>query len=495
MSLINVSNLTFGYEDSFDNVFDNVSFSVDTNWKLGFVGRNGKGKTTFLNLLMGEYEYQGAITSSVEFEYFPYVVQNKNKNAIDIVEEIYPDYEFWELCRELNYLEFNEENLFKEFDILSYGEQTKVLLATLFLKPNKFLLIDEPTNHLDVEGRLLLAKYLKNKKGFILVSHDRFFLDSIIDHVLSINKSNIEVVNGNFTTWYTNKENQDKYEISENVKMKKDIERLKEAQRKTSDWSDKVESTKYGVRFGGLRPDTGYIGHKAAKMMKTSKNIEGRREDLIEEKSKLLKNIEEVEGLKISPIKHFNNELISIKNLSIIYDEKEICNEVNFNINYGDRIALKGKNGSGKTSIIKLILNQGINYSGEIIRASNLKISYVSQDTSYLSGSLKDFIYNNHIDETLFKAILRKLDFSRTQFEKEIESYSQGQKKKLLIAKSLCEQAHLYIWDEPLNYIDVISRMQIEELILTYNPTIIFVEHDKIFCEKVATKTIEITKK
>ncbi len=159
-------------------------------------------------------------------------------------------------------------------------------------------------------------------------------------------------------------------------------------------------------------------------------------------------------------------------------------------VNQGYRIALCGKNGSGKSSVIKLICGEEISYTGCFEKGSRLLISYVSQDTSYLSGNLSDYALQNEIDESLFKAILRKLDFSRIQFEKDIENFSEGQKKKVLIAKSLCEKAHLHIWDEPLNFIDVISRMQIENLLLEFKPTIIFVEHDSIFCNNIATEKI-----
>ena len=123
---------------------------------------------------------------------------------------------------------------------------------------------------------------------------------------------------------------------------------------------------------------------------------------------------------------------------------------------------------------------------------SNLKISYVSQDTSHLKGNLSDFAYEHNIDESQFKTILRKMDFDRVQFDKNIEDFSGGQKKKVLLAKSLCEEAHLYVWDEPLNFIDIYSRMQIEALLLEYEPTMIFVEHDSIFREKIATKVVEL---
>ena len=178
MSLIQVSNLTFAYEGSYDPIFENVSFQIDTNWRLGFTGRNGRGKTTFLNLLLGRFPYQGNISTSVSFSYFPYEVPDKTHLAINVVEDIYPDYQYWQLAREINLLQLEEEALYRPFGTLSNGEQTKLMLAVLFLKENNFLLIDEPTNHLDIQGRELVSRYLKSKKGFILVSHDRAFLRS-----------------------------------------------------------------------------------------------------------------------------------------------------------------------------------------------------------------------------------------------------------------------------------------------------------------------------
>ena len=163
-----------------------------------------------------------------------------------------------------------------------------------------------------------------------------------------------------------------------------------------------------------------------------------------------------------------------------------------FRFQKGERVALDGKNGSGKTSLLKLLLGEEISCTGEAFVASGLVISYVSQDTSSLCGSLSDFAGKHRIDETLFKAVLRKMDFGRVQFEKDVRDFSEGQKKKTLLAKSICEQAHLYVWDEPLNFIDVYSRMQIEELILKYSPTMIFVEHDKAFRDAVATKTVQL---
>lgn len=492
MSLINVTNLTFGYDGSYDNIFENVSFQLDTDWKLGFTGRNGRGKTTFLNLLTGKYEYRGTISAQVNFEYFPFAVTNPEEYTIDVIETVYPDYLQWQVMRELSLLQVAEEVLYRPFATLSHGEQTKVLLATLFLKENSFLLIDEPTNHLDMQARKLVSDYLRTKHGFILVSHDRAFLDNCIDHILSINKTNIEIQKGNFSSWWENKRLQDNFELAENEKLRKDITRLSAAAKRTAGWSDNVETTKFGTRNSGIKPDKGYIGHKSAKMMKRSKAIEVRQQAAIEDKSRLLKNIENSERLKISQLNFHADRFVEFSNVAVFYGEKTACENVSFTIERGDRLALCGKNGSGKSSLIKLICGADLTYTGTFSKASQLKISYVSQDTAHLSGSLSDYAAANNIDESLFKAILRKLDFSRVQFEKDMSDFSGGQKKKVLIARSLCEQAHLHIWDEPLNFIDVISRMQIEALLLEYAPTILFVEHDTAFCNNIATKTVEL---
>ena len=158
----------------------------------------------------------------------------------------------------------------------------------------------------------------------------------------------------------------------------------------------------------------------------------------------------------------------------------------------GERIALQGKNGCGKSTLLKNICGKEIDFTGYLNKASGLKISYVSQETDELQGDLSDYADRYGIDESQFKTILRKMGFMRDQFEKNMADFSGGQKKKVLIARSLCEKAHLYIWDEPMNYIDVLSRMQIEDLLLTYQPTLLFVEHDARFCSRIATKVIEL---
>lgn len=492
MSMIRVENLTFSYPSSYDTIFDNATFQIDTDWKLGFIGRNGRGKTTLLNLFLGKYEYRGKIISSVQFDYFPYPVSDKKRMTEDILQEVCPLAEEWQLMREFNYLDVNADVLWRPFETLSNGEQTKVLLAALFLNEGHFLLIDEPTNHLDAGAREKVATYLKKKKGFILVSHDRRFLDGCVDHILSLNRATIEVQSGNFSSWMENFQRQQEFETAQNERLKKDIGRLQQAAKRSSNWSDAVERSKNGTRNSGSKIDKGYVGHKAAKMMKRSKTIEARQQQAIEQKSALLKNAETVDTLKIHPLTYRSDLLVSFSDVSVIYNDTKVCEPVFFEILQGERVFIDGKNGSGKSSLLKLLSNYPIKHTGTVAIGSGLVISYVPQDTFHLNGSLSKFAVKNNLDESLFKAILRKMDFERVQFEKNMEDFSGGQKKKVLIAKSLCEQAHLYVWDEPFNFVDVYSRMQIEQLIMEFAPTMLLVEHDSAFRDAVASKIVNI---
>lgn len=508
MAQINVTNLTYSYEGSFDTIFEDVSFSIDTNWRLGFIGRNGKGKTTFLKLLMGKYDYSGTIATSMHFDYFPYSVSEEQNRecAIELMDAWKPGCEQWRVICELGKLHADAEILYRPFDSLSQGERTKVLLAVLFSGENEFLLIDEPTNHLDHRAREIVKQYLQEKRGFILVSHDRDLLDACVDHVLVLNRQSIEVQSGNFTSWWENKNRADRFAMAENEKHRKEIVNLKRAAEQSRRWADKNESTKIG--FNPVKePDRcistrAYIGAKTKKMQSRVTQFERRIDREIEEKEGLLQDIENPAVLKLNPLRYYKERLISCKDLTVRYgqDTEPVLRDFSFELMQGERVFLQGENGCGKSTLIRTILAEGESndadckdgQSGEINVASNLTFSYICQDTGFLKGSIKDFCKERRLKESLFLTLLKKLDVDRVQFSKNMEEFSEGQKKKVLIAASLITPAHVYIWDEPLNYIDVFSRMQIEELILTYQPTMILVDHDVRFRDKIATRVVEM---
>ncbi len=493
MSNIQLSHLHFTYEGSYDPVFQDLSLQFDTDWKLGLIGRNGRGKTTLLKLLLGQYAYEGQINAATAFSYFPFPVSDGCVHCRQLAQMLCPGLEDWELARELSKLELSDTILERAYCTLSPGEQTKLLLALLFLQETEFLLIDEPTNHLDLHGRELVARYLRSKQGFLLVSHDRSFLDGCVDHILALNREGCEVQRGNFSSWYQNKTDRDARELAQNAKLNQEIVRLQEAAKRSARWSDQLEKTKYDTKNSGLRPDRGYIGHKSAKMMQRSVSIENRRQNAIEEKAGLLKNIEQTPPLKLAQLSYHAKRLLTLSDLAVCYGGLPVSEPVSFTLEQGDRLALCGTNGSGKSSVLKLIAGEQLHHSGHFNRGSQLKVSYVQQETAHLRGTLSDYAASEGIDETLFKTILRKLDFARVQFEKDMAHFSEGQKKKVLLARSLSERSHLLLWDEPLNFIDLYSRIQIEELLLHAAPTIVFVEHDKRFAEQVANKSVTLT--
>lgn len=492
MSLISVCSLYFGYDGSAVDVFSNLSFEIDTEWRLGLIGRNGRGKTTLLRLLNGDLAFRGSIASDVKFDYFPFCIGSPSRPVLEALLAAAPDVERWRLERELSLLGLAGELLARPFETLSFGERTRAMLGALFAREGRFLLIDEPTNHLDRAARRAVGEYLSGKRGFILVTHDRALLDCCVNHILALNRAGIELQKGNFTSWRRNRDAQDAFERAEHDRLEREIRRLGEAARRTAGWAETVERSKYGVTDSGLKPDRGYIGHKSAKMMKRAKAVQSRRAQAFDEKSALLKNLETAEPLAVHPLVHHAQTLVEAADLSVRYGARPIFSPVSFAVAQGERVALTGRNGAGKSSILRLAAGLEVPHTGQVRTASGLIVSYVPQDASFLRGGLREFAAENRIDTTLFLTILRKFGFPRGRFGADLSSLSTGQKKEVLIARSLCERAHLYLWDEPLNGIDLFARMQLEELLREYPLTMLFVEHDDAFLRAVATREIAL---
>lgn len=493
MAMIDISHLTFAH-DGGDVLFDDVSFRLDTDWKLGFTGRNGRGKTTFLRLLRGELPYTGRITTPGGLRYvtFPPAVPDAlaDRPALDVLRALAPEAEEWRFWCEAGLLGLDDGVLDRPWRLLSGGERTKLALSLLFVDDSgSFALIDEPTNHLDRAGRAAVSAYLGGKSGFIVVSHDRDFLDGCVDHVLSINRTNIEIEQGNFSSWWAGKQARDASELAEAEQHRREARRLEAAARRSAEWASSAERAK-GDRNSGLRPDRGFVGHKAAKAMKRAKNIESRLLAEAEARRALGQNVEESEALKLSPVDFPVRRLLTLDGVQVCYDGVPVSEPVSFTLERGEKLALCGTNGCGKSSLLRLICGEPLAYRGTLSRPDRLRISYVGQETGDLCGLPENFARDAGIEVSRFLMLLRKLDFPRDQLARPIEQFSEGQKKKVLLARSLAEQAHLYVWDEPLNYIDVLSRMQLEDLLRGSDAAMLFVEHDAAFCDAVATREI-----
>ncbi|HMS64026.1 MAG TPA: ATP-binding cassette domain-containing protein [Ignavibacteria bacterium] len=525
MSTISINSLTFYYKDSSDKVFNDLNLNIDTGWRLGLTGRNGRGKSTFLNLLNKKLvPVHGSIQSEVETFYFPYEHEIKEQSTFSLIKERIAPFTDWEkqmemqskkgdkdsineygeilekyqnangyeidslIKKEFSELEMSNDLLKRNFNTLSGGEQTRTLLIPLFLKKNTFPLIDEPTDHLDMKGRIILGEYLSKKNGFILVSHDRNLLDKCTDHILSINKSDVKLNKGNYAQWKYNMDFEEEFEKRKNENLKREVKSLESSARKRRSWADSKETEKTGAY------DKGYIGHKSAKQMKRALNLELRIEKKIDEKKSLLNNKEGERSLKIETIKKSTEKILSVSNATLIFDNRIIFKNFSLDIFKGDRVALTGDNGSGKTSLINAIRKQISLGEGIIYNPNYLEISYSDQNPEWDNGSLREHLKNSNIEETKFRNILGVMGAWGELFDRPLEKFSKGELKKAELCKSFIKPFDLLIWDEPLNYLDIASREQLEKVILEHEPTILFTEHDKKFVENVATKVVYLDK-
>ncbi|MGE3062550.1 MAG: ribosomal protection-like ABC-F family protein [bacterium] len=527
MPSIIFNNVSFYYTTPYREIFKNLNLEIDTSWKCGLIGRNGKGKSTLFKLIHKELSpTAGFVKVPVKTFYFislnanrdyddkakdagldfigqyrqmerdmESMVEKSDIESIDRVGEIREEYERESgytirssIIREAAKMNLGEDILEQPFSTLSGGEKTKLLIASMFAYDNGFMLLDEPTNHLDIDSREIVAEYLSKKRGFIVVSHDRYFLDMCTDHTISMNKENIEMIKGNYSAWRDQYENKIYSEMQMNENLTREIKSLKRAADERRLWADAKEDE---VSSAG---DRGFVSHMAAKLMKRALNIERRMDENIIRKEKLLKDFEKTRDLKVES-KDDIETILTVRNLSFGYDEKKIIDNLTFTIKQNNRIALIGQNGSGKTTLIKLILGELNADEGDIKLLSRAKVAYSSQEPLWQSGKLEDKIKEAQIDRTKFSQITGSMGIERNIFSFDIKDLSDGEKKKVDLARTLLEPSNLIIWDEPLNYMDVPSREMLERMILKYKPTMLFVEHDRYFIENTATDVVEMNER
>ena len=313
-----------------------------------------------------------------------------------------------------------------------------------------------------------LEGYLRAYRGtVIMVTHDRYFLDQVTNRILEISHGKMYSYDANYTTFLELKAQREEMELASERKRQSIL-------RMELEWAKRgcrARTTKQKARLERLES----LKNGSAPVT----------DDTI-----TLDSVETRMGKKTMELHHVSKS----------YGEKVLVRDFSYTVLKNQKLGIIGPNGCGKSTLIRAILGKNgqgsglldVEEAGVCRTAAGLVISYMGQEASGLKGSVRDLCRERGLDESLFLAVLRQLDFERTQFLKNMEDYSEGQKKKVLLAASLATPAHLYIWDEPLNYIDVFSRMQIETLLLEYQPTMLFVEHDAGFCRRIATKTIRL---
>lgn len=484
MALININDLSFGYDGSEEEVFSHLTLGIDTTWRLALAGRNGRGKTTFLKILKGELSFSGTVTGVPETICFP---------LDDLT-----DAEDWKIRKELNLMDADPDIMWRPIETLSGGERTKLMLAHLFASEGKYPLIDEPTNHLDRQGRESVAKYLAQKDGFIMISHDRSFLDRCTDHTLVITKTGAELTASTFSVWWDNNEKLLSGQKVRNEQLKKEISGIEDAVKKNARWASRAEANKNRSKAPSKVAQNhwmrAYEAEKSRKLQSLASNLQRRNERKIEEKSSLLTNLEKEERLKITGSTHPNKTPIELNDVTIKRDGLPIRSGINLQVHQGLKISVSGNNGCGKSTLLKYLAekgeDEGITAEGKIYKASGIRFSYVGQDTSSLKGTIYEIAGRRGVDKTQLSTILIKMGFTKQMLDRDVDELSLGQKKIVMIALSLCEQADIYIWDEPLNYIDVYIRKEIERLIGDSDITMIFVEHDQAFTDNIADEIL-----
>lgn len=526
MSKILINEMSFYYAEYYNPVFEQVNLILDTDWRLGLTGRNGRGKTTLLKLLKGELEpVKGMIAKGAAMEYYPYEYETKYTVTMDVLKEIIGNLRSQEdametllscptdanlehygkiqesyaeaggyqiegrIKKELYLMRLPEELLSREFAVLSGGERAKMLMIALFLRPNTFILMDEPTNHLDIRGKQAIAAYLKQKSGFLVASHDRQFLDEVSDHILAINKTDIALEKGNYSSWRENEDKKEAYEFRTRTRLEKEIAILEKGAVIRRNWAGIAEKEKNPYKTNNRGNSS-----RAAKFMRQAKTAELEARESIARKRELLKNYETVPELATFGQDQVADQegsklLLEVNRLTFSYGKLSLFQNFSMRVSEGDRIWIRGANGSGKSTLLRLI---GGDLESESVKCeAELRRSFSYQEALWQDGFVRDRIAGE-AQWARFLMLCSCLDITEELLKRPIQTFSSGEKKKTDVARALSEENGLLLLDEPLNYMDVYFREQLEKAVLALHPTLVFVEHDERFGSRVATQILNL---
>ncbi|PID83581.1 hypothetical protein CSB11_00370 [Candidatus Campbellbacteria bacterium] len=489
-NIIKLKNISKQYNDEI-KLLENISFSVANSEKIGLVGNNGSGKTTLLKIMAGlEKPDQGSIEIKKGFK-ISYLSQK-----IDSQKSIF---EFLNLGKNFKkaqklFLELSLEKLNTDLKIntLSGGEKTKVGLIKIILENNPIVFLDEPTNNLDKESILFLEKYILNsKQTFLIVSHNRSFLDNTVEKIFFQDSfiNEFKIYSGNYSDFVQTFESQkqrQKILYFQNQKQKRNIQ--KEIQRAT-------QKTKLDKKKDYSKDNDKYINFNI------TQSVQKKMANTLKAKKTKLQRFEEKENFKEKRYFDFEfktnitaNAVLDVSGLYKEFGNKKI-GPVSFYVQKKDRVFLDGKNGSGKTTILKMILGQIQKSSGEVKFFPKTKTAYLSQSLNQNQEQIVfDFLERqSHKSKTEIINILEKIGIDFEIVKNKIKELSEGQKLKVFIADVVLSDYNLLILDEPTNNIDLEVLEKFEQALVEYNGSIIFTSHDKYFIQKLKpNKTILI---
>ena len=517
MIVLSCNNLNKSF--GIDSILENVNFTVNEYDKIGIIGVNGTGKTTLFKIISGIYGYDsGDIYTSKDCE-IGYLEQNTNFHSentiLEEVLEVFKDViEMEKYLRDLEHkiseessntnsttleklmneysnkleafsdmngygykseakgvlkgLGFSDEDMDKPISILSGGEKTRVLLGKLLLKKPTLLLLDEPTNHLDSEAIEWLEVFLKQYKGtVILISHDRYFLDQVVNRIFEIHNKKLKTYNGNYSDFIKASAIEKELELKKFEDQQKDIKKQEES----------IERLKAFGREKHLK--------RARSKEKALAKV-----DVLDKPEAYRKKAK----IEFNPSVTSGNDVLQLRDISMGYGERILFKDLNLDIYRGEKVALIGANGIGKSTLFKIIMNEITPLSGDIKFGTNVNVSYFHQEqkTLNLDNTIIDEIWedNKQLTQTSLRTMLGAFLFEGEEVFKKISTLSGGERARVAILKLILSNANLLLLDEPTNHLDIDSKEVLEDALSSYTGTIFTISHDRYFLNTVVDKVL-----
>ena len=508
---LNKINKSYG----FNNVLNNLSFDVKTNERIALIGSNGCGKTTTLKIIMGIESYDSGNISIRKESKIGYLTQmppkeddnvsaksvylrgvqelidlenkisdfvenmSSNEKDIKLLDKLQEEfrisggYSLKEKIEKIrNGFKITNELLDREYNKLSGGEKTLINLASIILSNPDILLLDEPTNHLDIDTLEWFEEYLSSYNGtVVIISHDRYFLDRTVNKIIEIENGNANIYHGNYSYYLKESEKRLMIEFQNYKNQQKEIKALKEAIERYKVWGAKSDNPMFFRR---------------------AKAIETRLEKMeVIEKPKTKSELR----INLNVEDRTSNRVMVISNLDLKIGNKELLRNSHMEVYYKERVCLMGKNGAGKTTFIKNILN---NTHDNIKLGTNIKIGYIPQEIRFDNEDLTIYEHMRKIfvgSESELRSKLNQFYFTTDNIDKKVKNLSGGEKVRLKLLELILKNANFLILDEPTNHIDIDTREILEESLLAYDGTILFISHDRYFINKIATKIVMIENK
>ena len=529
MQIIRADNIAYRYDTQADMLFENVSFAVHEQSRIGLIGKNGCGKSTLLDILRKKINpVEGVLYHKPELSigYLPQELDlpttksgisflwDSNptlavlKQKIDHLEDLIPEqvssilseyernrgYDF-EITFEkvTTRFGFNKEMLTRKILSLSGGEQTRLALCRILLTEPDVMLLDEPTNHLDIEALDWLESFLNEIKiPYIIISHDRHILDACVNSILELTQEVVVLYSGNYSFYKQEKERELHKKIHIYEEQKKRIKKLKIAARKRTQWAHSHQAE---TGSEGYAPVYECVSNLAKNAMQQAKNLQRRTERQIEEAEAEKPFIEKKRSFHFENLQVKSKQVLAVENLSKIFGSNDVLQNIELHIMTGERVAIIGKNGSGKSTLLKILTGHLDGFEGDMSWSPQVKIGYYSQDHENLDFDntvLEEVAHGDKQKQTFARTVLGCLRISEQLIHNPIKTLSIGERSKVALVKIIVSGANVLVLDEPTNHLEIVAREALEDALQSYAGTIIFATHDRFLIEKIADRIIDL---